>query len=495
MDLEETRPLTRTEFVALGHLALVSPLTEMQRSKVALLFREYDKDGSSTLDRTELPALFEDSFAITHSDEVDSAAHEVDCESYRANTVCQEGEIDETGFLWIVARLVRKHERDYLLLRAIRELAGNSSGTEEMQLTVDMMKQNSHLQGLSDEQWQELFWAVGLDTGRGASRGNEVKFEAILAALIAQVQLEEGLDRPARNGQPERRALLPPFEADRISRQRSASGRRRSSRTLEEPQSEHFGLAKRMVLDQRICEKRIRPVSSHQPALCESHVPVEPVPTPKSAPSSIPRETSQSDILEQFERHHGGGRSSYASQLDHIPSANLRRRHRILILLEEPNSSKLAQILSTVLAVTICLSMLGLFMETLLGEGDEVGSVTSPWFWVELLFTTMFTLELLVRFWACGALGASAMAEFFLKPSNALDLMSVLPMYFHALFPNLYIAEFHLFRIARLVRISQTRWVNKLSRRFTLLGPVGTVLVVIWGIYLKETSGGKKGEC
>jgi len=495
LDLEEARPLTRTEFVALGHLALVSPLTETQRSKVALLFQEYDKDGSSTLNRAELPALFEDSFAITHSDEVDSAAHEVDHESYRANTACQEGEIDEAGFLWIVARLVRKHERDYLLLRAIRELAGSSSGTEEMQLTVDMMRQNSHLQGLSDEQWQELFWAVGLDTGRGAARGNEVKFEAILAALIAQVQLEEGLDRPARNGQPEQRALLPPLEADRVGRQRTASSRRRSIRTLEEPQSEHFDVAKRLVLDLRICEKHSRLVSSYHPALCENQMPPEHIQTPKSAPISIPKETSQSDILEQFEHHHGGGRTTYASQLNHIPSANLGMRQRILILLEEPNSSRHAQILSTVLAVTICLSMLGLFMESLLGEGGGLGSVTSPWFWVELLFTAIFSLELLVRFWACGALGASAMAEFFLKPSNALDLLSVLPMYLEALFRNLYIAEFHLFRIARLVRISRTRWVNKLSRRFTLLGPVGTVLVVIWGIYLKETSGGKKGDC
>lgn len=494
-DPVEARPLTRTEFVAVGHLALVSPLTEMQCSKVALLFREYDKDGSSTLGRDELPALFENRFAITHSDEVDSAAREVDHESYRANTGCQEGEIDETGFLWIVARLVRKHERDYLLLRAIRELAGSSSETGDT-LTVDMMKQNSHLQGLSDEQWQELFWAVGLETGRGAARGNEVKFEAILAALIAQVQPEEGLDRLARNGQPELRALLPPFEADRVGRQRSASGRRRTpSITLEEPESEHLDVAKRLVLDQRICEKRVRPVSCYQPALCENQMSLEPVPTPKSAPTIIWKETSQSDILEQFERHHGGGRTNYASQLDHIPTANLRRRQRILILLEEPNSSKLAQILSTVLAVTICLSMLGLFMESLLGEADEMASVTSPWFWVELLFTAMFSLELLVRFWACSALGASAMAEFFLKPSNALDLLSVLPMYFHALFPNIYIAEFHLFRIARLVRISRTRWLNKLSRRFTLLGPVGTVLVVIWGIYLKETSGGKKGDC
>lgn len=262
---------------------------------------------------------------------------------------------------------------------------------------------------------------------------------------------------------------------------------------VAESQSEHFDVAKRLVLDQRDLTKCTRPATSCQVAL--SDLPAEAAATHMSVPSSLHQEYSHSDILEQFERHHGGGETGYASQFSHIPSENLRRRHRILILLEEPNSSKSAQILSTALAVTICLSMLGLFMESLLGTADELGSVTSPWFWVELLFTVIFSLELLVRFWACSALGTAAMSEFFLQPRNLLDLLSVLPMYLQALFPGVYMAEFHLFRIARLVRISRTRWVNMLSRRFTLVGPVATVLVVIWGIYLKETSGGKKGDC
>lgn len=454
LDHRAARALTEAEFVALAHQALVAPLTASQQRAMTALFQQHDANGSGTLDRGELPQLFESRFAMSHFDEIDSAAREV--QSYRPGSSL-EGHVDERGFLWIVGRLVRKHEHDHLLLITLRDLSGGEASHEMCHLSLEALKRSSRLQNVSDAQWEEMCWAVGL--GAGASGADGVDFHALVAAVTAQQMVL---------------TLLPPFDAQKLRARRE-----KESKTQAWLRND-VEAARKMVVDLRIePEKRVQP-----PMLC-------PVTLLESSSPQAPQESS--DEHEEVTLTAVANRFDPAQKrFQGLPQDDLSKREKLLVLLEEPNSCGYAQRLSMVLAALICVSMLATFFETFFQTADMRTSFRSPWVWAELWFTVIFTIELSLRFWAHSKLGASALAKFFLKPSNLLDLLAILPLY-SQLVTTVYIGELHLFRIARLVRISRADWVRRLARRFTLVGPVATVLVVIWGIYLKETSGGDKG--
>merc|ERR1719313_3234818 len=76
---------------------------------------------------------------------------------------------------------------------------------------------------------------------------------------------------------------------------------------------------------------------------------------------------------------------------------------RLLLLLEYPESSKAANILSVVMGLLIMVSVMTIFLEPLVSPDDEPISDTEQkvWYAFEFFFTMLFTVEYLLTLAVC----------------------------------------------------------------------------------------------
>lgn len=100
-------------------------------------------------------------------------------------------------------------------------------------------------------------------------------------------------------------------------------------------------------------------------------------------------------------------------------------RYRIYLILEEPTSSRQAQITSIVILGTIIFSIACFMVETM-PEFKNVSEDT--WLIMELICTVVFTLEYVIRFLVCDVAGVSQW-KFVREPMNICDFLAILPFY------------------------------------------------------------------
>merc|ERR1712113_354321 len=155
----------------------------------------------------------------------------------------------------------------------------------------------------------------------------------------------------------------------------------------------------------------------------------------------------------------------------------------------EPSSSVAAHVLSAVTGVLIFASMIVLVVEPIIsGSAEEQSSdERNLWLGIEIFFTAIFTLELLLRAIASNWLGLQTLKSFIATPRNICDIVAILPLYFDLLFNEL-LRHFQLLRVVRLVRLirlARFARLARLSKQNALAGPVAMCLVVTWGIYLQ----------
>jgi hypothetical protein len=161
---------------------------------------------------------------------------------------------------------------------------------------------------------------------------------------------------------------------------------------------------------------------------------------------------------------------------------------KLLLLLDYPESSVAANNLSLVMGIMILVSVLTLFIEPLsLNLQDETISDGEKTVWTvfEAFFTALFTIEYVLTFAVCNALGTQTHLEFLRTPMRVCDVLAVMPFYID-MAVDAEQAEFRLFRIARLMRLSRLVRLGRLAKRSATFAPIAMILVVIWGIYMKN---------
>jgi hypothetical protein len=158
---------------------------------------------------------------------------------------------------------------------------------------------------------------------------------------------------------------------------------------------------------------------------------------------------------------------------------------KVWCLLEDPGSSRAAGNFSIIMAVFILMSALTLFLEPLISPKNSYVSQTEKtvWFSFELFFTALFTLEYLLKLWSCSV--AKSRMRFLKEPMNICDIVAVMPFYIDQII-DADKEEFRLFRIFRLLRLSRLVRLGRLAKKSATFAPIAMILVVIWGIYMKN---------
>jgi len=160
---------------------------------------------------------------------------------------------------------------------------------------------------------------------------------------------------------------------------------------------------------------------------------------------------------------------------------------KILMVLDYPESSVAANRWSLGMGLLILVSVLTLFLEPLVSPKNANPSDDEKAIWLgfEAFFTAIFTVEYIVTLWACDGLGTQTRGQFVKEPMRICDLVAVLPFYID-MAVDADQEEFRLFRIARLMRLSRLMRLGRLAKKSANFAPVAMILVVIWGIYMKN---------
>jgi len=168
-----------------------------------------------------------------------------------------------------------------------------------------------------------------------------------------------------------------------------------------------------------------------------------------------------------------------------VSSKPLGCRGQLHLLLEEPSSSRPAEVLFILMGILIMLSVFTMVVQPLMTPpGKEMTKVEEDvWYGLELSFTAIFTAEYILRLFVCNALGTQTILKFLMAPSNICDVVAILPFYIELLVPANG-EGFRLLRIVRLLRLTRITRIAKLAKRNPLFGPIAMVMVVIWFIYL-----------
>jgi hypothetical protein len=162
-------------------------------------------------------------------------------------------------------------------------------------------------------------------------------------------------------------------------------------------------------------------------------------------------------------------------------------RTELLKLLEDPESSPTAYWLNVGVAVMIVSSIVNQVAASLTKRGMEV-DWKSPFWIIDFVLTILFTIEFTTRVVAYSPTRFGTFAKFMCTPRNLLDFFAITPAYLELLF-SAGDSQLTLLRVVRLLRLSQLARMGRLGTRWSLVPPLSAVLVVIWGIYLKEGAG------
>eukprot|EP00929_Paragymnodinium_shiwhaense_P092917 TRINITY_DN52961_c0_g2_i1.p1 TRINITY_DN52961_c0_g2~~TRINITY_DN52961_c0_g2_i1.p1 ORF type:complete len:1559 (-),score=259.60 TRINITY_DN52961_c0_g2_i1:354-4406(-) len=156
--------LSQDDFTALALEGVLARLSAKQKRQIECLFVQIDADMSGGLTKDELVYYFGKHF---HVPDIERHMNEMlGFWDFDRNNQVTLGE-----FTSIMARLVRLHDLDRLLLQAVRDLVGKPSkmlDPEVQMLTAHHLVTNAHT-SLDIAVAEELLWVVNLDFARRAS--------------------------------------------------------------------------------------------------------------------------------------------------------------------------------------------------------------------------------------------------------------------------------------------------------------------------------------
>lgn len=139
----------------------------------------------------------------------------------------------------------------------------------------------------------------------------------------------------------------------------------------------------------------------------------------------------------------------------------LTLKERIYLITDDPGSSTAATVLGCFILACIAGSTVCFCLETV----PALQKYTHFWYWSEVFFVTVFTIEYCVRFMVTPL----TTQKFVLDPFNLIDLLAVLPFFIELMTSDSSL-DLRVLRAVRLVRIFRVFKVGKYSTNAQLLG-------------------------
>mmetsp|Transcript_17358 Transcript_17358/g.39131 ORF Transcript_17358/g.39131 Transcript_17358/m.39131 type:complete len:474 (+) Transcript_17358:2-1423(+) len=156
------------------------------------------------------------------------------------------------------------------------------------------------------------------------------------------------------------------------------------------------------------------------------------------------------------------------------------------------------RLIDAAVSFLVVVSTVALVLEPVISgkEKDQSGTEEMVWEVVEVIITALLTLEILTRLIIVPSLGFAGSGQ--TTATLVIEVMSTLPLYMEWLAYAGFVQEplggmlhdglldgAELFRVVRFARVS------RFAARTTLAAPVATMLVVVWGVYVKHGFTGK----
>merc|ERR1712216_1036012 len=105
-------------------------------------------------------------------------------------------------------------------------------------------------------------------------------------------------------------------------------------------------------------------------------------------------------------------------------------------------------------------------------------------FAVEVPLYLIFTVEFLLRWWCCDALGTSAKRHFLLGILNLFDIIALLPVYLKAVsrIPGVDFETTPEIDVLKVMRIFRLIQLTQGGKKREHLAPVALIVTLVWGI-------------
>jgi len=179
---------------------------------------------------------------------------------------------------------------------------------------------------------------------------------------------------------------------------------------------------------------------------------------PRSRTRSLQRVSPKDD--KSLRKNRSGSNRSLSSGSSEL--LNLTVAQQIHLLVEEPESSRLAKLWSQFIIYSIAISITSFVLSSVNELQDTI-----LWFLVDICSFVIFTFEYVVRLLVCNAFGDVTRCQFLRAPGNVVDLMSIVPVF---LFEDVQaVKPFKVFRAVRLVRIFRVFKLSKYSTGMNIM--------------------------
>jgi hypothetical protein len=131
---------------------------------------------------------------------------------------------------------------------------------------------------------------------------------------------------------------------------------------------------------------------------------------------------------------------------------------QLFLLLDVPDSSSCAIIISVLINVVIAISTMAFILESV----TTINPPSSLWDIIEEITSIIFTIEYVLRILASTSLEHNIF-KFMISPLNLLDLIAILPFYLELMLDNVGVAGLKVLRVVRLTRIFRVFKVSRYS--------------------------------
>jgi len=416
--------VTLSEFTAISVRGLLSPLSNAVAAKLQTSFLELKQKQVDVDGKT-----------VVDRDELTSLFNKIfQCDIpydlIDGIAFCWDGrtgQISETAFIAVVARFVRHFTYEFCVLKGLRDVMGTTTLKQGDVITKQMII-NANPE-ISPEEAEEMIWCA--NPASASSDGSSLDYRHVASILSNPTDQPRPLPPKPVFVDPEMQ--LPSWDVVPTA----TAWTRNIVLDFRDPDKQH-----EMQLSARIQE-------------------------PKS-------ETDMSTFYSEEEKVEVIIPDTWQAKL--------------FLFMDDPMSSKQANLMSIFMGIMILISVLTLFCEPLISPPDKNAisqTEKDVWFGFEVFFTALFTVEFLVTFAVCDGLGTMTHAQFLKDPMRICDIVAVLPFYVDQTIDTDQ-EEFRLFRIARLMRLSRIVRLGRLSSKSATFAPIAMILVVIWGIYMKN---------
>mmetsp|Transcript_56159 Transcript_56159/g.133840 ORF Transcript_56159/g.133840 Transcript_56159/m.133840 type:complete len:413 (+) Transcript_56159:2-1240(+) len=398
------------------------------------------------------------------------------------NLSCQ---LDAAALMGIVSLLVRLHEPYWEVMQACKEIIGSGQYNSNLELTDSGLVQASNQssgRALTAEEAQEMLWSSDWRfCGRG--QGKTLGLPEMAAAITATFNRSAGpLPQPAIDGS------FAPMDSQPSTH---APEDGQDYEILSYPSMPDFSPG--LKWDAFVADAaRAEPTSLGEASrVC---MPAAIASLPESSKHLVDHLGHAVELSPEPSHKDAWARGNAGDRSHRTAAKHTRRRASILDSLPEPQSLR-KMMLQSARSALIAISTLALVLEPIVSgpESDQTEAETSAWLVLEACITAALTVEFLVRLVKDVQELDGFRTSYVRVVWLMIEALSALPLYMELIAEPIGDGFFYdglkdgaaLFRVARLARV------GRFGSKSTLAAPIATMLVIVWGIYVKHGFSGK----